>query len=146
MCLVGLLFFGALGSSLPSYALDCKSLDPTTASITEQTFQGKLNGKIDGLFRKFVGADATAEGTYRQIQTDVLKDYPGASRTFIWERFIYLQCQILDSSGESDDRKQRDFLDLITKYENPPIEQAGQSQNCVNSGNDAHCTQTNIGK
>jgi hypothetical protein len=102
------------------FGLNCAPLEPKGGANTDQSFQGKLNGKIDGLFAKFAGVQANTEGTYRAIQTDVLKEYPEASKNFIWERLIYLQCELLNSSRADDAQKDSQFKGLIEKINNGP--------------------------
>src|SRR5262249_48336731 len=100
---------GLIVASSPSLAMNCGPLEPKGGSNVDQSFQGKLNGKIDGLFARLAGAQANVEGAYREVRTDVLKEYPNASQSFIWERLIYLQCELLSSSNAKDAEKDVQF-------------------------------------
>jgi hypothetical protein len=107
-------------------AFDCKPLEPRGGVSSDESFQGKLRGQIDGVFAKLAGASADVEGTYRQIKTDVLNKYPDASTTYIWERIIYLQCGLL-SESKADDKIKNDQLQLlITKYLSGPPKDGSQ--------------------
>lgn len=100
--------------------MDCQPLVPSSSTDTVQTFEGKLNGKIDGLFAKLAGGSGDAEGKYNVIKQDTLKDYPNASDTYIWNRFIYLRCEQLADSKESDDKKFDQLDNLIKLYQAGP--------------------------
>ena len=122
---VFLLFLIAAGLVTPSksFAINCGPLEPKGGSNVDQSFQGKLSGKIDGLFSRIAGGQGNVEGAYREVHVDVLKEYPNASKNFIWERLIYLQCEIISSSKAADEEKDAQFKKLIDKLTvGPPQE------------------------
>jgi hypothetical protein len=94
-------------------ALDCSPLVPRGGADQETTFEGKLAGKINGLFSKLAGVDVDLEGLYSKVSTDVLKEYPNANHLYIWERLIYLQCELLDKSKLKDEMKFQHFNKLF---------------------------------
>ena len=80
-------------------ALDCKSLEPRGGASTDTNLRGNLNGKIDGLFSKLAGASTSGEIIFREIKSDVLKEYPNSDDLYIKERIIFLKCSSLEKSS-----------------------------------------------
>jgi len=111
-------FLSSLNTS--AWAFDCRPLEPRGGLSSDASFQGKIKGQIDGVFAKLAGASADVEGAYRQIISDVLKDYPDASRIYIWERIIYLQCGLLNESKADDKTKNEQLDKLIQKFMSGP--------------------------
>lgn len=101
--------------SIQAYALDCGPLRPKGGEQGSTEFKGKVEGAVKGLFSKIVGAKADIEGAYRDVTQDVLKEYPNADRLYIWERLIFMQCELLDSSKLSDKEKLDQFNQLLLK-------------------------------
>lgn len=94
-------------------AIDCTALKPEPPKNTDQTITGGLNGKIDGAFAKLAGITATAEGNYRSVSTYVLKELPQADKVYMWERVLYLQCQLMAESRKLTDIQKQETLKVL---------------------------------
>ncbi len=88
-----LIFLGSLSLASASAADEhCKPLEPQDAKDLDETFKGEINGKVDGVIGRLVGAEASAEGEYRRIVNDTLKEYPDSAKLYALNRIIYLAC------------------------------------------------------
>jgi hypothetical protein len=113
-------------------SFDCTALRPEPPKNTDVTYTGKLNGKFDGLFKKLASIGADLEGTYRDISSNVLKDFPDASKLYMWERLLYLQCQLMaQSTSLSDGDKQRTLNALFQQLNAPPASVTNTGDNNV---------------
>jgi ankyrin repeat protein len=108
-------------------ALDCSPLVPRTGANQEIQFEGKLTGKVDGIFYKLGGVGVELDGVYSEVTNDVLKEYPDASRTYIWERLIFLQCELLAEAKLNDSDRLKHFNGLVKMFLNgPPTDAASR--------------------
>ena len=80
-------------------------------------------------------ARGTAEGNYTKVATSVLQNFATGDTTYMWERVLFLQCQLL---GEAKDISNTDKLNalgqLYGKFGNPPPPIPASTMN-ANSGN-----------
>ncbi|WP_370320149.1 WD40 repeat domain-containing protein [Oricola sp.] len=72
---------------------NCEALRPAKPERTDESFSGKIEGEVSGLVGRLAGAGASANGSYRSIVEDQLKDYPNSDKIYILERTIYLVCK-----------------------------------------------------
>lgn len=129
LCIAFVIFSNLLSYSV--LALDCKPLEPRGGEQSDTRFEGRVEGAVDGLFAKIAGVNLDIEGAYRDIQQDVLKEYPDADRLYIWERLIYLQCQLLNESGLTNQAKIEQFNTLMDKLVTGPPRESGASFNTL---------------
>jgi len=105
--------------------INCQPLEPKGGANIDSEIKGKLNGEIDGIFKKLVGVGVDLDGSYKIVQEDVLKQYEQASSLYIWERMIYLRCELLRESNLNDTNKSKEFDKLIEKaIAGPPNKQS----------------------
>jgi hypothetical protein len=92
-------------------ALDCSGLKPEPPKETTTSFVGKLDASVNSLFAKLATAGAKVEGTYSNVAKNVLDEFPNADKLYMWERVLFLQCQLL---GDSKTLTDKERLDSIT--------------------------------
>jgi hypothetical protein len=117
--------FGAVAflSVSPAAALDCSPLAPLPPKDTNVTFNGKIDAAVDGLFAKLASVGAKVEGRYEEVSKTVLKEFPNADKVYMWERVIFLQCQIISESNDiSGQEKLKSVTELYQKFQSPPPE------------------------
>ncbi|SHH22942.1 hypothetical protein [Bradyrhizobium erythrophlei] len=135
-----LLPFGAaaLLAISPAMAFDCSPLKPQPAKDTAQTFTGKLDASVDGLFAKLASVGTKVEGTYSEIEKNVLMQFPGANKLYMWERVLFLQCGLLNEAKDmSSKEKLQQVGELYQKFDSPPP----ASQSLTNTGNNSQINQ-----
>ena len=89
---------------LKSFAVDCEPLKPSKP-IDEKT-KTEISGELSGIFSKLVNGEA--EYINESIKEDILPKYKNADQLFMWERSIYLACEMVSDKTlelDSDDRK-----------------------------------------
>jgi hypothetical protein len=124
-------------------ALDCNALAPVKPQDMTQELKGKIDGKIGGLFAKIASANASVDGSYREVSRYVLTDLPNASVVYMWERVLYLQCQaIAEAKDMSSKDKVKTIGDLYQKFGSPPPTLDG-AKTIVNTGNNNTIIQGN---
>ncbi|NEK17470.1 hypothetical protein [Rhizobium leguminosarum] len=107
----------------PAFAIECADLKPAPPVNTNTSFVGKLDASLDGFFAKLAAVGTTAEGNYSTVSNNVLKEFPSADRLYMWERVLFLQCQMLSSAGDVDNRTKLQMIgDLYSKFGSPPPE------------------------
>lgn len=88
-----------------AFSIDCSPLEPKGGQNVNLETKGSVDGKIQGAFSKLIGAELDVNGAYVAVRSDTLKVYPNADQIYIWERFIYLNCEAIDESKLSDNDK-----------------------------------------
>jgi hypothetical protein len=121
------LAFLLISRSGPAEALNCKPLEPRGGENVDQTLQGKVDGTVDGLFKKLIGVQASLDGLYRDVRTDVLRAYPDASELYIWERLIFLKCELLSASKLDDKAKDDQFNELAKSLTKGPPDKKSEN-------------------
>ncbi len=117
----GSLFFLLLFGATPAMAVDCNDLKPSPPLNTSTTFVGKIDASVDGFFAKLASVGTTAEGNYSEVSTNVLKDIPNADKLYMWERVLFLQCQMLAGANDvTNSEKLKLVGDLYSKFGSPP--------------------------
>jgi hypothetical protein len=117
---IGLLLGSLILGSTPGLAADkCDPLKPNPPRNTSQEIVGKVDAKLDGLFKRLFVAGASIDGTVREASNDVLKDYPNADRLYVWDRVLYMYCTEISKSGLSDAEKLEEIRKLIGLYGKP---------------------------
>lgn len=104
-------------------ALDCSPLEP--AQPTDQTTEvtGEINAKVSGVLGRIAGADADLDGAYREVSENILSEFPNADKLFIWSRIIFLRCEFINASNQSDTEKNRQLEKLEDRFfSGPPSE------------------------
>ncbi|HEX3348052.1 MAG TPA: hypothetical protein VHS58_08135 [Acetobacteraceae bacterium] len=127
-------------------ALQCDKLQPLPAQNTDRSFTGKLNAAVDGWFAKLAKIDGGAEGTYRDVSQNVLKEFPQADRLYVWDRVIYLKCQLIADSNDLSTKDKLQAVDqLMNQYNSPPppVAAAPSYGSINNTGNNATIIQGN---
>ncbi|MER9163625.1 hypothetical protein [Mesorhizobium sp. M0715] len=95
----------------PALALDCTGLTPQPPKDTTQSFTGKLDASVDGLFAKLASVGTKVEGTYVEVAKNVLVNFPEADKLYMWERVLFLQCQLI---GDANDLSSKEKLQMVT--------------------------------
>jgi hypothetical protein len=129
----------------PAAAIDCADLKPLPPKNEDVSFKGKLDASVDGFFAKLASVGTKAEGTYRQVATNVLAEIPNADKLYMWERVLYLNCQLLsDAKDVSSEKKLQMVGDLYAKFGSPPPTLTPSSSNTAStSGNNSPIVQGN---
>jgi hypothetical protein len=105
----------------PAVALDCSNLTPTPPQNTDLSYTGKLDAAIEGAFAKLATAKGTAEGNYTKVATSVLQQFKTGDTTYMWERVLFLQCQLLGEAKDIPTSEKLNMLgQLYGKFGNPP--------------------------
>ncbi len=126
---------GLTGTS--ASALDCAPLKPTPPQNTDTTFIGKLDASVGGVFAKIAKLGANVEGTYKDVVNNIMPEFPNADRLYMWERVLFLQCQLIAESTTLTDKEKIQFVGkLYLKTGSPPPDtSAARSNSITNSGN-----------
>jgi hypothetical protein len=120
----------------PAVAIDCTDLKPTPPQNQNTEFTGKVDGAVDGLFAKLVNAKADVAGTYKSVATSVLQTFPNASSVYMWERVLFLQCQLIANAPDISSREKLAIVgDLYVKFKAPPPDAAPSGNSITNTGN-----------
>ncbi len=111
-----IIFFGKNVS-----AVNCEDIRPMIADDDVQ-FEGNISGKVDGLFKKLIGVEADVNGKYRRIREALSGSVPSSDKVkmLMWERILYLQCQVIDESGLNGREKITEFGKLFSLVGQPP--------------------------
>jgi len=124
---------GAVAIAPVHAAVQCDALQLLPPRNTDRTFTGKLDAAVDGWFSKLAKVDGGAEGTYRDVSTYVLEQFPQADKLYVWERVIYLKCQLIAGSADLSTKDKLEAVDqLLTQFNSPP-----PANSISNSGNNA---------
>jgi hypothetical protein len=122
-------------AAAPALALDCSPLKPTPPQNTDTSFTGKLDASVGGVFAKIAKVGTSIEGTYKDVAKDVLPEFPAADRLYMWERVLYLQCQLIGESTTLTDREKLQMVgELYVKTGSPPPDARGSSNSIDNRG------------
>ncbi|MBS0249375.1 MAG: hypothetical protein JSR61_22415 [Proteobacteria bacterium] len=98
----------------------CDPLRPNPPRNVSEEMIGKIDAKVDVLARRFVNVGGALDGTYKQISVDVLKDYPGADKLYLWDKTIYMFCIAIIQSKLSDREKADRIENLMRRLSEPP--------------------------
>jgi len=117
---IGIVVLGFVISS-HAFAFDCSSLAPTPPTNVDTSYTGKVNAKVDGLFAKLLPLGGELDGAYHNIATNVLSSLPRADQLYIWDRVLFLDCQILGNSTTlTDDQKLARVSELLERFNKLP--------------------------
>jgi hypothetical protein len=84
------------------------------------------------LFAKLASVGTKVEGTYAEVTKNVLKEFPNADKLYMWERVLFLQCQVInDAKDLTGKEKLQNVGDLYQKFNSPP---PAESQTITNTG------------
>jgi hypothetical protein len=111
MAVIGLTLWIALGPAR-AWALDCQPLEPKSGTNLENDIRGEVDAKMLGLLRRMVGVEGSISGVYNYIQK-VSSYGTQAPQLYVWERLIYLKCQLLDDSALDQTEKNEQFNELL---------------------------------
>jgi hypothetical protein len=102
-------------------AVQCDKLAPIPPQNVDLSYTGRLNASVDSWFAKLANINGGAEGTYHEVSNNVLAEFPQADRLYMWERVLYLKCQLIAESNDlSTDQKLRAVDQLVTQSDKPP--------------------------
>ena len=128
----------------PAGAADlCGRLQPLPPQNTDRSYTGKLTAAVDGWFAKLARVNGGAEGTYHDISQNVLPQFPDADRLYVWDRVIFLKCQLIMGAPDLSTRDKLLAVDqLASQFDQrpPPAPSYGPVSN---SGNGAAIIQGN---
>ena len=128
-------------AAAPALALDCSPLKPTPPQNTDTNFTGKLDASVGGVFAKIAKIGANVEGTYRDVVNNVLPSLPSADKLYMWERVLFLQCQLIAESTSIQDKDKIQLVgNLYGKFGSAPPEPAS-SNSISNTGNNNNIVQ-----
>ncbi|MBV9538870.1 MAG: hypothetical protein JOY70_08075 [Acidisphaera sp.] len=99
----------------PAAADPCDKLQPLPPQDTDRSATGKLDAAVDGWFAKLAKVGGGAEGTYRDVSRNVLPQFPDADRLYVWDRVIFLKCQLI---MDARDLSTRDKLAAVDQLAN----------------------------
>jgi hypothetical protein len=98
--------------------INCEPLRPNPPRNISRETAGKIDLKVDTIFKKFANAGGTIDGAYIEVSDDVLKEYPNADKLYMWDRLIYLTCENIRNGRGSDAEKQ--LNNLMDRIGRPP--------------------------
>ena len=99
-----------------AFALDCKPLEPSADDTVSREFQGKIDGEVSGLISRLGGVNAEIDGAYKEItRAPDLSTLSRGEQLYIWEKLIFLKCELLSESRLSDSEKSAEFDNLLDK-------------------------------
>lgn len=101
--------------SMNLYAIDCVPLEPKGGQNIDLDTKGSIDGKIKGAMSRVVGFEVDIDGAYSVARRETLKDYPDASQLYIWERLLFLNCEVIKESEMTDSQKLLRFDALLEK-------------------------------
>jgi hypothetical protein len=128
----------------PALAVECVDLKPAPPKNETSTFTGKMDASVDGFFAKLASVGTQVEGTYSQVATHVLAELPSADKLYMWERVLFLECQLLrDAKDVSSKEKLQMVGELYQKFGSAPpdIVPPGSGPVMNNSGNNSQLIQ-----
>lgn len=97
-------------------ALDCKPLEPSADDTVSREFQGRVEGEVSGLMSRLGGVNAEIDGAYKEIiRAPDLSTLSRGEQLYIWEKLIFLKCELLSESRLSDAEKSSEFDSLLDK-------------------------------
>jgi len=117
-----------------AYAVDCNDLKPIPPTDQDKALTVKIDGEINGLLSKIAGGKINSEGSYRNIASNVLPKFPDANKLYMWERVLYIQCQLVaDSTDISNKDKIKIVGALYNKFgsQPPPLNKNGGSEQTI---------------
>ena len=138
--LKSVLYLPLLIGFTPAIAFDCSDLKPTPPRNENISFTGKVDASVDGLFAKLASVGTKVEGTYSQVATNVLLQIPNADKLYMWERVLFLNCQLLSEAKDMpSDKKLQMVGELYTKFgsQPPPLNSSNTSNTTTTSGNNS---------
>jgi hypothetical protein len=129
----------------PAAAIECTDLKPLPPKNENTSFTGKLDASVDGFFAKLASVGTKVEGTYHQVATNVLAEIPNADKLYMWERVLYLNCQLLSDARDVPSEKKLQMVgELYAKFGSPPPSLTPSSGNTTTtSGNNSPIIQGN---
>ena len=128
--------FVAMSRVAAATGVDCSGLRPIPPQNVSRDIAGKLDAAVDGWFAKIAKVGGAVDGTYKEVADNVLPQFPHADQLYIWERVLYLKCQIVAGSSDlSTQDKLHAFDSLIQASQSSPPPTA-PSEAITNSGND----------
>jgi hypothetical protein len=108
-------------SATPALALDCSDLKPLPPKDSTTSFVGKLDASVDGFFAKLAAVNSKVEGTYKEISKNVLAEFPSADKLYMWERVLFLECQLISEARDLSSAQKLDRIgDLYKLFDKPP--------------------------
>jgi hypothetical protein len=120
----------------PAMAADCSPLKPQPPNDTTQSFTGKLDASVDGFFAKLASIGTKVEGSYNEVSKNVLSQFPSADRLYMWERVLFLQCQLIsDAKDLTSKEKLQQVNDLYPKFGSSPPADGKTISNTGNHNN-----------
>jgi hypothetical protein len=129
-------------AATPALAVDCSPLKPIPPQNTDTTFTGKLDASVGGVFAKIAKIGANVEGTYKDVAKDVLPEFPSADKLYMWERVLFLQCQLIAESTTLTDREKIQLVgELYVKTGGTPPDTRANSNSITNTGNNNNILQ-----
>ncbi|BFT30561.1 hypothetical protein D210916BOD24_17370 [Alteromonas sp. D210916BOD_24] len=105
----------ALIFSMNLYAINCVPLEPKGGQDIDLDTKGSIDGKIKGAMSKIVGLEVDIDGAYSLVRRETLKEYPDANQLYIWERLLFLNCEVINESEMTDSQKLSRFDVLLEK-------------------------------
>ena len=131
------------GSAL---AADCSDVRPTPPQNSDSTGVGGLDVTLDGFFKKLLNVRGDIEGNYRNVITDIQPQFPNADRIYVWERILFMQCQLINEDNKMTSSEKRQALMKVFEAYNqppPPLNSGSQSNTLNNSGSGVNAIQGN---
>jgi hypothetical protein len=130
----------------PVLAADCSDVKPIQPQNSDSTLSGGLDVTVEGLFKKLLSTHGDIEGTYRNVITNILPQFPNADRVYVWERVLFLECQFMNEDKNMTSSEKREALiKLLGAYNQPPpaLSTVIQSNTLNNSGSGVNAIQGN---
>jgi hypothetical protein len=122
LTLVMLLSF-CLGYTASANAVDCSPLAPTPPQDISVSVTAKFEAAIRGAFSNLVGGKTDVEGTYQKVAKDVLPQFPDGSKLYMWDRVVFLHCEMLNRSpGITAEEQARIVRLLYADFDKKPPE------------------------
>jgi plasmid stability protein len=131
------------GSAL---AVDCSVVQPTPPQNSDSTRSGGLDVTVDGFVKKLLTVRGDIEGTYRNVITNIQPQFPNADRIYVWERILFLECQLINEDHNMNpSEKQKALIKVLEGYNQPPpsINSGSQNNTLTNSGSGVNAIQGN---
>src|SRR5262245_27580763 len=73
--------------------INCRPLEPLPAANKSLEMEGKLRADLGGFASKIFGGRGEFEAAYKDVATNVLKEFPNADRLFVWQFSVYYFCE-----------------------------------------------------
>jgi hypothetical protein len=122
------------------HALDCLDLKPVSPQNSDTSLNGKIEAGVGGMFKKLLNPQAAADAAYHKVITDVQPEFPNADKIYVWERILFLQCQVLnEDKAIATNEKLEQFREILKLYDQPPptLAPGGVANTITNSGSNA---------